>query len=521
MLPNLPTPMQAYFALLRKKEPLLRLLIAFVIGLGIALRLLLFFQNRNLIIDEANIVRNLAERGFAGLAQPLSYEQYAPPVFLWVEKLASILFGLGEKGLRLYPLLSGIGSLFLFLSLAKKWMHPEALWLPLSYLAGGFIFLDYSTEIKQYMPDVFVALLLLWLALRWEQSRMSPGSFLFRWMLAGSIAIWTSMPSVFILAGIGCYYAWPVLREKKFSRLLPLAMIASVWVAQFALYYFSILRSQIESSYLQNFHREYFIYLLPTTAAEWNHNLERMLDILGNVGGWMGVSVASNVVFLVVGGIYLLRRQTRLFMLLGIPIFLVLLAAALHQFSLIARVILFMLPLWLLVLGMGFDRLLRVRVRAAGLRWIAGSLLVIVASYDAIAQTCFRFIVQPYRFHQITAGMDWIQARGGRGSQLYVHDATVPTYIYYTELHPHKAKYSALLGAHRLKWSDDYGALTRSIRDTAYFLYPGGFPEEDLARRTHEIEQNMQEIGSFKRTTGSVFVYVPKSAVDAAGTTPN
>ena len=64
-----------------------------LIFIGISFRLILFFQNRNLIIDEANIVRNIYERDFIGLLKPLSYQQYAPPLFLWMEELWSLLLG--------------------------------------------------------------------------------------------------------------------------------------------------------------------------------------------------------------------------------------------------------------------------------------------------------------------------------------------------------------------------------------------------------------------------------------------
>jgi hypothetical protein len=506
--------MQAASSLLRKKDLMLRVFIALILAAGIVLRLAMFFQNRNLIIDEANIVRNLAERGFGGLVLPLKYEQYAPPVFLWIEKLASLLFGYGEKAMRLYPLLCGLATLFVFPAVAKKMMRLEALWLPLAYLAGGFIFIKYSAELKQYMPDTLIALMLVWLALRWDFRKLSHARFAVYWMLAGTVAIWSSMPSVFILAGVGCYYAWPLLREKKYRALLPLFLIAGVWLLQFGLYYFSILKPEIESSYLQNYHREYFLFATPASKEEWLHNWERLQDILGNVGGWSAVAIVSNLVFIVIGGVHLLWKRTRLFLLAGLPICLVLIAAALNQFSLIDRVVLFMLPLWLLLLGAGFDALLRMRVPV----W---PLLILVGVFDAWAYADVQLLKHPYQFHEITKGMDWIQACGGCGPALYVHDANVPTYIYYTELHPKKARYASLLGAHRLKWDDDYAQITRGIKDTAYFLYTGGFPEGERTKRTKEIEQNMRQVGYFEDAICFVFIYVPKRSMDSSGTTPN
>ena len=103
--------------------PKLHWLLWAIIAVGVALRLVIFFQNRNLIIDEANIVRNLADRGFAGLTHPLKYEQYAPPVFLWIEKAVSIIAGYGEKAMRFYSLVCGAGVLLVFYKVSPS---PDA-----------------------------------------------------------------------------------------------------------------------------------------------------------------------------------------------------------------------------------------------------------------------------------------------------------------------------------------------------------------------------------------------------------
>jgi hypothetical protein len=128
-------------------------------------------------------------------------------------------------------------------------------------------------------------------------------------------------------------------------------------------------------------------------------------------------------------------------------------------------------------------------------------------------------------FHEITEGLDWIETQGGKGAQLFVHDANVPTYIYYTELHPEKAKYNSLLGARLLKWDSDYTQVTKAYKDTAYFIYTGGFPDWERQRRTSEIERNMKQIKYFEKTICYVYVYVPKTAQDTtaavSGTTPN
>jgi hypothetical protein len=171
----------------------------------------------------------------------------------------------------------------------------------------------------------------------------------------------------------------------------------------------------------------------------------------------------------------------------------------------------------MLLIGVGFDRLWSMPLPVKAVLLALGGF--IIWSYNG-----FWLFREKLGFHEITEGMEWLKSRSARGSQLYVHDANVPTYLYYTELHPDKAHFASLLGAHRLKWDDDYTGISSGIRDTAYFLYTGGFPEGERERRTKQLETNMRQVGYFEKYICYVFVYVPKSPQDtagSAGTTPN
>ncbi|MEO6833803.1 MAG: hypothetical protein ABI378_14250 [Chitinophagaceae bacterium] len=501
-----------------KAERFLSILLLLIILGGILLRLVLFFQNRNLIIDEANIVRNLSERGFEDLTLPLKYEQYAPPVFLWMEKLSSILFGYGEKAMRLYPLLCGIGALIAFYKVATKLFIKAAIWLPLAFFAFGNIFIKYSAELKQYVPDAFIAMLLLLAALSWDMRKMRPWRFVALWILVGSLAIWASMPSVFLLVGVAAYYAWPLLKERNFKGLLPLILIGLCWLVQFAFYYETILKPQINSPYLQNYHHDYFLYALPKNGIEWLHNWDRIVELLGNIGGFSGVSIVTSLILILVGSFILLFKNIRRFFLIALPVLLVLLAAALKQFSLIDRVVLFAMPVAMLLLAAGFEFLWKL---AMPLR----ILLTLVGCFMIYAYNGFWLLRTPLKFHEITEGMTWLRdVKHAKGSQLFIHDANVPTYIYYTELHPQKARWASLVGAHRLTWDTDYTQLTKNWKDTAYFLYTGGFPDGERNKRTKEIEQNMRQIDYFEKYVCFVYEYVPKTTQDStvkSGTTPN
>lgn len=476
-----------------------------VIAVGIVLRLVIYFQNRNLIIDEANIVRNLFERGFIGLLKPLNYEQYAPPFFLWVEKLSAIIGGYGEKVLKSFPLLCGCGMLVLLYDILKRLIDKNLAWLPLALVAFSPYFIEFSATIKQYISDSFIVLFLLWLALRIDIFTAPRKKFFIYWSIAGIAAILFSMPSVFMLTAVGLYYAWLCFIEKKWDYTMLLLGLAGVWMAAFAVYFFTILRPQINSSYLQSYHFDYFLYGMPKNSEEWQHNWTRIKELINNATGYGMYNYKAAFLLLPFALIYLFIKRFHLFLLITVPVFITLLAAALNQFSLIMRVSLFLLPLLVLLFAIGLDVFWRIRFPVF-------KIAILILGYIMINSfNAFNWFHERLGFHEITEGMDYLKSKNVKGDQLFVHAASTPTYIYYTGIQPDHQKYESLCGAHLMSWDSNYTAVTNNVKDTVYFLYTGGFPEEEKQKRTHQIETNLQQVFYFEKYVCFVYGYAPKT----------
>src|SRR5690606_18886085 len=126
------------------------------------------------------------------------------------------------------------------------------------------------------------------------------------------------------------------------------------------LYYFLILKPQIESNYLQNFHMDWFLYATPGNKGEWEHNLRVLRNLLEEAGGYNFVTLGFNTILLLTGIIFFTRNTSKS-LLVTIPLFAVIVAAALNQYSLIPRVALFTMPLMLILIGYGMEQLMRVR----------------------------------------------------------------------------------------------------------------------------------------------------------------
>lgn len=486
-----------------------------LLGFGAVLRILTWVQNRDLIIDEANIARNLSERGYAGLLRPLDYEQYAPPLFLWAEKTAVLAGGFGEQALRFPALLAGLLSLPLFGAVAKKLLPRAAVLFALALFSTSYLLIRYAAEVKQYGPDVLITLALLFFALRTDPFRYSRLQLFLRWAVAGSVALWASMPAVFVLAGVAVYYALVLLRARRSGYWLALLATVGVWLAQFGAYYFLVLRHQANSAYLQSFHQAYFLHLLPQSTAEWKHNSLRIKELLGNAGSAHYYLMLINCGLIALGVGAAIRKKDPRIALLLVPVVLTLLAAGLRQFSLLDRVALFLVPLLMLLIGSGFGVLLRLQ------RWPVHVALALFAVLVLWFFNPLLTLRQPVRQFEITRGMDHLLERKVSGGSLYVHHSSVPTYRYYTVLHPGRSRYAPLLGAKLLDWSDDYKQPGLVQTDTAWFLFSGGFPPEEKSKRMAQLEAAMQPFDSLAMETVHVYGFAQRLPAPAGSINPN
>lgn len=464
-----------------KTDKLLFWIAMFIMAAGIIVRLVVLIQNRNLIIDECNIARNIYERNFITLAEPLSYEQYAPPIFLWIVKLFTLMFGMGEQVLRLYPLLTGIGAIIMLYFVLQEYISLRALWYPLVLFASGYIFIRYSTEVKQYMPDIFISLSLIWLALKVNIASTVWYKFVGLWLFVGTVAIWASMPSVFMLSGVGVYYGLVCLQSKSYKKLSLLVIIALLWLAQFVFYYYAILKPQIESDYLQNFHKDFFLFfsLKPTLLK---HNYEICSALLGHAAGYWSLSMAFHIVLIIMAITVLLYKQIARAALLVVPILAVIVAAMAHQYSLIPRVALFMMPLLLILIGYGFELLIRIRFIVWRLILVLIA-LICVKNYNSAA----KMIQKPFSDEEFTTGLRFFKKEHIAGEHLYIHNGSRPALIYYTQISPDKNTWAQFKDAHLLYWGANYDSIAANTNGRIGLIFTSVYNDElTMIRNTME-----------------------------------
>ncbi|TXF88799.1 hypothetical protein FUA23_13190 [Neolewinella aurantiaca] len=386
-----------------------------LIGAGLLLWTINWWYARPVFIDEANVARNLFDRSFGGFFRPLDHQQYAPPFFMVAGKLFGELFGYGERALRLPAMLGGIMTLAgLLLALRKL----ETGWwglLPVALLFANPTVLRYVGEMKPYALDLGVASLLLAAVLNWR----APS---WKWALAGALAVWLSLPSVFMLAAVGIGAL--ALSERGELKGWVLCIIS--WLISFALLYVLILKAHLGNGYLNNFHQAYFFPLPSANGFAADRAVILLLSLPKLAFGFTALAMVGGML----GTIFGLQHEKRRFVVTAIlPVLIVLAVSASGRYSLIGRLLLFTLPGWWLLATLG-------TVHVAGLlaeqkKWLPYLLgllwLMIVGGTNVV-----RHYASPLSFsdsRKLVTGLE-------PGYKPVLHSGAQPAYDYYRRIHP-------------------------------------------------------------------------------------
>jgi hypothetical protein len=394
--------------------------------LGVLLRLRQYLTGRSLWADEAMLALNIVNRGFSGMFQPLEYDQGAPVGFLLVEKLFNAVLGRNEFALRLFPLVVGLLSLWLFYSLLKQATNQAGLLTALALFALNPRLVYYSSEVKQYIVDVAATVTLLLFAASFFSG--SPRKKDFAWLaLAGMIALWFSHPALFVLAGIGLSLAVLCLQRRDYSGLRLVLGIGFLWVLEVSFLYVLILKDLSQNAYMREYWQGAFLPVPPWSDPGWFVGAIRQ-----NISLQFGMPYAVLFVFLLMlAGWAILFSQNRGYAIAVAGILLVtLLAAALQLYPVFERMILFLVPLGLILLGQAVGAFYR-WARRYGLAGILSTLLLAGFLIYGPLATSIQAFVEPKYFEHIRPTMAQLRDSWKDGDSLFVSNGALPAFRFY------------------------------------------------------------------------------------------
>ncbi|MFO0960267.1 MAG: hypothetical protein U0800_22975 [Isosphaeraceae bacterium] len=215
---------RALWAAIRPRWP------AILLGLGTLFRAVEYLRDRSLDGREHPVGQH---RGppVLGAAPRTPVRAAAPFGFLVVERLVAGILGSSLLALRLFPLVAGLASMFLFARI-RPVVGARSAFVALGLFAFSDSLIYFSAEIKPYIVDVLAAVIGLHLPTAEGLRRAGPRG-LFATAALGSALVWFSFPSAFGLAGVGLGWLLAGLRGKPWPLLGRVAAVSIPWLASF------------------------------------------------------------------------------------------------------------------------------------------------------------------------------------------------------------------------------------------------------------------------------------------------
>jgi hypothetical protein len=401
---------------------------------AVALRVRMMTMGRSLWLDETAIALNICGRGFAGLLKPLDFDQGAPIGFLWIERAIVEALGPGEFALRLFPFLASFATLYLVYRLCRDQLGPVAAVIGVG-LAGVFPALFYySGELKQYSSDAAVASMILVLAadaLRhglsaWRASTLA---------VVGTVAVWVSHPSVFVLAGAGTTLIVHEILGRRLRDAAVWAAVSALWLVSFAIGYLLFLKDLHANSFLATYWESGFLQFPPRGPGDLRgylvvgfgvfealfENLQSDVDLSMRMGA---IAAAAWLV----GVVALCRGGDRPFLgLMLSPLAFALVASMLHKYPLANRLALFTATATVPVMAAGIARL--VGDREALVR-STGFILLACCTILPLAQGTQLLLERP-RLHEARTVLTGVARSWRPGDVVVVDRYSAMPFLYY------------------------------------------------------------------------------------------
>ena len=380
------------------------------------------------------------ERDLSGLLlQPLANNQAAPLGFLLLVKAVTSVLGTHDWTLRLVPLLSGVLGLVVAVPLARAVLPGTlARSLFVGLMAFAPVLVYYSSEFKQYQGDVLCCVLILWLSVRFRAEHWQAD--VWPLALAGSVGIWFSHASLFVLAGAGTVLWLEMAQRRHRAAWLAVTAVGLVWLLSFGLDHAVSLRNLTANTSLTGFWTAAYAPVLPLSLEHLRWYWKSALGLVylalrhtgvahhGEMPGWFDALNVGLLVLTMLGSVALARLNPRAAGIFLVTLVAVLAASALHLYPFRSRMILFLLPFVYLALAALVQRIWghmnpKARPVAAGL-----ALGLILVS----ALPSWRVLRHPSNAQNIKGAMAYVAAHRQAGDHVVLGSLTHKAFDFYT-----------------------------------------------------------------------------------------
>ncbi len=466
-----------------------------LLAVGAALRIAMYLHNRSLSNDEASYAHELISRSYGHATL------HTAPLFKWSIQRATDWFGDSEFALRLPSLLFGLLSLALFAKLISQLLEPRAQTCALLLFAVADKLIYYSTELKPYAGDVAFALMILLIGLRLMKTRPTMVGTVGA-AVAGAIAVWWSLPSLFVCAGVGATLILTAFGDRDLQRTARVSAVAGIWALSFAsLYFLTQLRDATVDPGLQQSWKTGFMPLPPRSVADLEWYPVAFIKLFVDPGTFVLPGVAA-LAFLV-GCVLLRQRQHRATLLMLSPFVFVLAASTLGRYPFTARLMLFMLPVCLLFIAEGAAWISRQS-------WMLAGPFTVMLLMPTVVMATYH-LKKPVEVEQIKPVLGHITEGWQQGDRLFVYAGAGPAFDYYAPRYAFPPS-AILRGAHaRDDWQRLFDHVDRlrgqgRVWILLSHIYTWGSASEETLI-LFRLDQLGKRLDSFTRVDASSYLY--------------
>lgn len=402
------------------------------------------------------------------ISKPLYYQQKAPIGFLILVKLCTNIFGNNEMALRLIPFISGSLAILIFIPLSKFYLKSWSSLLAVGILCLSPALIYHSVEIKQYATELLGTILCLYLMTIFRADQKA--SSIAKWSIYGALILWFSYSSIFILAGIGIGLSIKYIIQKKWNLFFLNLIPSSIWALSFVFNYFLFTHQHAESEWIAYWFNAYhnFMPFPPRSISDLKWfiiNFYRMIDYpLGLLWNFFGIANHSivNIIlkmpfipigFLLFGLFVFFKKSKYEMMILSIGILLMLIASGLKLYPLTERFWVFIAPVFIIILGKGFEAFTD-RIKSKGLIAMIGLIILFAPLVQSFAFTMNPNLFFVHKKSYQKEALFYINNQYKDGDLVYIYWNNLPGYRIYNKMYD--LKYKAIEGSDQRSKSHNY-----------------------------------------------------------------
>jgi hypothetical protein len=407
-----------------------RIAVLAAIAVGVTLRVWQYLGRDSFFLDEIAVLRNVVERPWPSLlAQPLAYDQVAPPGFLLTEKLIVSAGGVTEYTARIFPLLCSIAAVAVFARLARRLLSKPAALAALIMFATTAPLIVFAAQVKQFSTDVLATCTLLLWATRCMTER-SPRAYCAFGISAVLLPLFSQV-TVFVLCGVGVVLlleeAHRFFRgEGETSRIL-LAVLSIAAVSACSAFLFAQHRLTAGTMLYQ--HQFWADAFPPHDFAAWLHRpwpYPQARGLFEAQASAPAYPAPGAFLFMALSGLLLLGTGQPKGRLVAAPVLVTLAAAGAGLYPFAWRPILFLFPCLFLAIARAGEALGGMLGRV----WRHATCCVPLA---IAAVACLSVVRTPPTYHRepLRPVVESVAARRRPGEKVYVYYGMIPAFWYY------------------------------------------------------------------------------------------